>query len=165
MFRSTWPQIGRFIGTSLVLGCCLGQAKAQDGAGWKVVCGSVDRCTALVSLKNTETNARFAAIGLQIGKGGKEPAMIAFLPLGVELKPGFRAVVGGTAYDAQFEACFADGCRAVAPLPDGALDKWLSAEKVELQFFPFGADKPVSAAVPLTGLREALQEHGLLSAP
>ncbi|MDB5661653.1 MAG: Invasion associated locus family protein [Cypionkella sp.] len=141
-------------------------AVAQDSAGWKVSCiEGNERCTAVLSVQTADSGKSLAAIGIQIGRGGKEPAMIAILPLGVELKAGFRAVVAGKAYDAPFEACFADGCRAVAALPEGSLGAWITAASVQLQFFPFGSDNPVSAEVPLIGLREALDSKSLLKTP
>lgn len=142
-----------------------GPIHAQEDPGWKVTCVEVNRCTAVIAVKDASSEKSLAAIGIQISKGGKDPALVAFLPLGIELKPGFRAVVAGKVYDAAFEACFADGCRAIGPLPEGALEDWLAADTVQMQFFPYAADKPVAADIPLKGLREALESKSLLSAP
>lgn len=151
----------RGIAGALALGAAiagyLSMASAQEaGAGWQTVCGEGDRCTALLGLKDDKTGNIFASIGLQVGKGGSEPAIIAFVPLGVELKPGFRAVVAGQAFEAPYEVCLKDGCRAVGAIPAEALQTWLGADSVSVQFFPFGSDKPVAADAPLAGLREAL---------
>ena len=126
---------------------------------WKVLCDKGGRCTALLALTDTISHRLVGSIGLQIGKGGTEPAMIALLPLGVEIKPGFRAVISGQGFTAPFVVCLSDGCRASALLPPDALETWLAGDTLSFQFFPYGSAKPVSADAPITGLREALKDQ------
>lgn len=133
-------------------------AAAGPGAadGWKTTCTAERRCTALLVVADTATKRILASIGLQVGAGGSDPVMIAFLPLGIALTPGFRAVIGDKAFDAAYEVCYPDGCRATAPVAAGDLNLWLDGETVSLRFFPYGAEKPVAADTPLAGLRESL---------
>ncbi len=131
---------------------------AAAAGGWVTDCtedGS--RCTAMLALADAASGKPVASLGMQVGKGGAEPAMVAILPLGIEIRPGVRAVVAGQGFEAPVEACFPDGCRAVAPIPREALDLWLDGTAASLQFFPYGADRPVAVEAPLAGLRMALQ--------
>jgi invasion protein IalB len=110
------------------------EATVPEAQGWRTTCD--------------ETNARCA-----------EPMIIAFMPLGVALDAGFRAVIDGKSYQAPFQVCYPDGCRAVAPLPPEALAAWLAEPVLSFQFFPFSSDKPIAADVPLAGLKAALAQQ------
>jgi invasion protein IalB len=146
---------------ALMIAGGLSPARSEE-SGWRTTCADGGRCTALIAVADAETGRTLASVGIQVGKGGSEPVLIAFLPLGVALQPGFRAVIGRRAFDAPYEVCFPDGCRLTLPLTDADLPLWLDGEKVSLRFFPFGAERPVGVDAPLAGLRDALK--GVLSA-
>ena len=59
------------------------------------------------------------------------------------------------------DVCFPDGCRASAPLDAAQMSVLLSAPQADLQFFPFGAEAPVAAAVTLPDLRGSLSGAGV----
>jgi len=133
-------------------------APAVAAETWTTTCGEDGRCTARVTVSDTESGRVFASVGVQVGKDGAEPGLIVFAPLGVAVKPGFRAVINGQDFLVPFEVCYPDGCRAVAVITPAELEVWLTAETASLQFFPFESDKAVAADLPLAGLREALKD-------
>lgn len=154
----------RYFTAGLILALMTAVPTLAQDQDWKVTCNDSDRCTALLVVADAATKRTLASVGLQIGRGGTEPVMIALLPLGVDLRPGFRAVIGDKAFDAPYEVCFPDGCRAIAPIATDDLDLWLDADSISLRFFPSGSDKPVAADTPVKGLRSALADH-LAKAP
>jgi len=133
-------------------------APAAAAESWATTCDEGNRCTARVTVTDTKSGRVFASVGVQVGKDGAEPGLIVFAPLGVALKPGFRAVIDGQDFLVPFEVCYPDGCRAVAKFTPAELEVWLTAETASLQFFPFESDKAVAADLPLAGLREALKD-------
>jgi invasion protein IalB len=143
------------LAAALMMAGGLSPACSEEG-GWRTTCNDAGRCTALIAVADAETGRALASVGLQVGKGGSEPVLIAFLPLGVALQPGFRAVIGSRAFDGPYEVCFPDGCRLTMPLAEADLPLWLDGETVSLRFFPHGAERPVGVDAPLTGLRAAL---------
>ena len=143
---------------AVALSAVIGASAAQAAETWVTTCNEDNRCTARLTVRDVQNGRIFGSVGIQVGKGGAEPGLIVFAPLGVALKPGLRAVINGQTFEVPFEVCYPDGCRAVAKITPAELEVWLSAETAALQFFPFEFDKPVAADLPLTGLREALKE-------
>jgi len=136
------------------------EATVPEAQGWRTTCDETNaRCTALLAFSDQVSGKLIGSIGVQVGKGGAEPMIIAFMPLGVALDAGFRAVIDGKSYQAPFQVCYPDGCRAVAPLPPEALAAWLAEPVLSFQFFPFSSDKPIAADVPLAGLKAALAQQ------
>lgn len=127
--------------------------------GWKTTCADDgSRCTAILGLTATDSGKSLGSIGLQLGRGGTDPVLVAFTPLGVALEPGFRAVIGDQAFPAPFQVCYPDGCRAVVKLKPDELELLLSAPSLSFQLIPFSSDRPAAADVPLAGLKEALKD-------
>ena len=125
--------------------------------GWKTSCDAAGRCTAMLVVSDSQTKKVAGSIGVQMGKGGSDPILLAIVPLGVALKPGFRAVIGAKAFDAPYDTCYPDGCRAIAPIAPADLDTWLDAQTISLRFFPSGSERPIGLDVPTAGLRTALE--------
>ena len=127
-----------------------------DPGGWKTSCDASGRCTAMLVVSDAQTKKVAGMIGVQMGKGGSDPMLLAVVPLGVALKPGFRAVIGTKAFDAPYDTCYPDGCRAVAPIAAADLDTWLDAQTISLRFFPSTSERPIGLEAPTAGLRAAL---------
>lgn len=134
-------------------------ALAQDGPTGE--CDPVTgRCVG-VAVLNTEAGERFGTVGLQIGKDGSDPVLFAISPLGVAVQPGLRVVTDGAGdHELAIDACFPDGCRATLALDGETATAVIKAARWSLQFFPFGADKPLSADLDPAPLIEALRAAG-----
>ncbi|KGJ12969.1 hypothetical protein IX54_14165 [Paracoccus sanguinis] len=147
--------------------CCLAApALAADPSPSTQCEGDAGRCTLTLPLSIAAGKAGEqpvgAALGLQIGRSGEEPILFALAPLGTAVRPGLRVVLPGPVeVPLAVDVCFPDGCRASAPLDAAQMSALLSAPQADLQFFPFGAEAPVAAAVTLPDLRGSLTGAGV----
>ena len=134
---------------------------AGEGAPTAECGAEADRCTVSAVLA-TDTGERFGTIGLQMGRDGSEPVAFALTPLGIAVQPGVRIVINGKDdLPLAVDACFPDGCRATAALRPEQLAALAAAERLSLQFFAFGADKPLSGDLDAPGLGEAARAAGV----
>ena len=78
--------------------------------------------------------------------------------MGTATEPGLRLVHGASELAVPLQVCFPDGCRALAPLPPGALQAMDQAGTLEVRFFPWAADRPLAVPVPTTGLSDAVEQ-------
>ncbi|MFT4148983.1 MAG: invasion associated locus B family protein [Paracoccaceae bacterium] len=140
-------------------GLSLSAAAAEaESPAWPISCkGAV--CTASRTLQDTTSGRPVATILFAAAKGSPDLNIGAALPLGIALDAGARFVNGTTATPLTFEVCFPDGCRAMTRA--GVADAQAlaaAANGFDLQFFPYGQEKPVAITVPSDGLAEALVE-------
>lgn len=133
-------------------------ARAQDTAqAWDARCGT-DSCTISRGLKDAATGRLVATFLLSVPKGGGEVTAGVAVALGVAIAPGARFYAGGAEYPLAFEVCFPDGCRALRRFAADELARIAAAPEVELRFFPYGSDTPVSIMLPVEGLAGAIED-------
>ena len=135
-------------------------ALAQDGPDAE--CDEASGRCAAIAVLTSDSGERFGTVGIQIGKDGSDPFLVAIAPLGIAVAPGVRVVTDGSGdHDLAVDACFPDGCRATMAIAPDDLAAISGAERWSLQFFPFGADKPLSADLDPKPLIEGLRGAGV----
>ena len=129
---------------SLLLLMSSSASLAQDTQDdWNNSCNP-DTCTMSLSLYEQATDRRVATMLAVVTKGSDQINFGVALPLGTALDSGVRVLAGDTIIEIPFQVCFPDGCRALTGLTEDDLVALLSAETVDLRFFPYTSDKPVS---------------------
>lgn len=140
---------------ALVLSLAPAIGAAQEPTDWPTTC-EAGRCTLSRTVSDTITGRSVATLLLAFDKAGTDLRLGAALPLGVAVEPGARLILGGSTFEARYEVCFPDGCRAMATLPPDQLGPLGEAAAIELRFFSFGQEKPIAIEVRLEGLANAI---------
>lgn len=139
------------------LGCATGRA-APVSAGltapdnWIEECDGAGACRASRAMVERGTGQRAAILSIVVQKDSPGLLVSVIAPIGIAVEPGVRLIFGGMTQDAGVQVCYPDGCRAVAALETDAAETLLKAAQIDIRYFAFGADAPVSVTVPLDGL-------------
>jgi invasion protein IalB len=141
----------------LLLAASLHPAAAQTAAPeWKPAC-TADGCTLSRQLIDEATGNPVTTFLAFVPRGGGDISLGAALPLGMALEAGLRLVAGDTTIDIPYQVCFPDGCRALRETPAAVLEALDASETLDIRFFPFSAEAPVSVTMPLAGFAEAVE--------
>lgn len=130
---------------------------AQNADGWERSCNA-DLCTLTYPLRDTATDRRAATFLAVVTKDEATAQVGVAVPLGAALEAGVRLIAGDTVIDLPFEVCFPDGCRAMRRAGDATLDALSVPDQLDIRFFPFGNDSPISIIMPTEGLGDAIDE-------
>ena len=131
-------------------------SSAQGGDPWTVNCED-DACTISLALIAPDSNRRAATFLAVISAEEGGSRLAAAMPLGLAIEPGIRMIAGETVIDVPFQVCFPDGCRAVRDADAAMFDALAREETLDIRYFPFGEERPVSLKMPLDGLAGALE--------
>ena len=88
-----------------------------------------------------------------------EASLVVTTPLGIATEPGVRLIVDGQEWQANVRVCQPDGCRAAAQIDSNDLAILLQRTSIEIRFFIFGSEYPVSLELPIDGLIRAMAEQ------
>jgi invasion protein IalB len=146
----------RLLSLAMTLATLSFPAAAQDAVeGWDAKCGA-DSCTISRGLKDIARDKLVATFLVSVPKGDGAVTAGVAVALGVALVPGARFYSGGTEYALAFEVCFPDGCRALRTFEQAEMDQIGASAEMEVRFFPYGSDTPVSIMMPIEGLVAAI---------
>lgn len=127
-------------------------AAAQDT--WTSECDA-DSCAVSRAVADVESGQRVGTLLVVLDQDGTS-LVGAIVPLGSAMEPGLRLIHGSTEAAVPIQVCYPDGCRGLAPMDGAALDALATADTVDLRFFAFGTEAPISVPIPLVGLQGAV---------
>ena len=134
-----------------------GAAGAQEAERWDRSCDG-DRCTLTFPLVDAATERRVATFLAIVAKNEAESQLGVAVPLGAALEAGVRLIAGETVVNVTFQVCYPDGCRAMRRAGTATLDAITMSDQLDIRFFPFGNERPISIVMPTAGLTQAMDE-------
>lgn len=146
----------RFLAAKLaLLGLVLStHSQAQDGS-WVRECDE-EKCSLVRPLVEQGSNRRVATFLALVRREEALPVIGVAMPLGVALMPGVRVVLENTTMELPFQVCFPDGCRSLREVTRDEFDALSTADTLDIRFFPYASEKPVSVTMPLSGFKQAI---------
>ncbi|HXY59261.1 MAG TPA: invasion associated locus B family protein [Methylocystis sp.] len=125
---------------------------------WVKVCGQADpQTTACYTVRDFGPKADQPIMAFQVfdQKGATDKLVRVLLPLGLQLKPGFRISVDSSPFESGgYEVCFQAGCFAEAKLKSSLVDSMKKGQQVTLVVKNAGGAE-VTLKVPLAGFGKA----------
>ena len=88
-----------------------------------------------------------------------EASLVVTTPLGIATEPGVRLIVDGQEWQANVRVCQPDGCRATTQIDSDDLAVLLQRTSIEVRFFVFGSEHPISLELPIGGLVKAMAQQ------
>lgn len=131
------------------------QAQEVSPGDWVSDCED-DYCVFRKTLQFVGSDSAFALFEILIDVTNGEASIVLTAPLGVALQPGVRITVDEHEWLAPLKVCYQDGCRASVEMSNDDLALLLQKQSMNLRYIPFGADAPIEATLPLSGLVAAI---------
>lgn len=139
----------KFLGTCSLIALLIAPvaAGAQDAGEWASECNDTS-CTLSRTAVNPSNGQRAGTILAVVEKSSDTITIGAVAPLGIALEAGIRLVIGETSEIAKMDVCFPDGCRGLIQF---APSVFTGIENIDMRYFPFGSERPLSILIPLEG--------------
>lgn len=152
----------KFIAGVIAFAAGCGFASAQgDNAqneiigNWMYKCDE-GPCQVFLSLADDTTGETRLTWSFLYNAENDQLSAILNLPLGVAIPPGVRiAISASDNLNWPYQVCDEIGCRAVAIIDGATSTKFSDAEKVSVQFIPYGGKYAGSFDVPMEGFSAA----------
>ena len=145
----------------------IAQAKVGDRFGdWVFNCTAIaqDRTTCAVNqvLLNKETRQVVARFSVLREQDTNQPALIAVLPLGIDLTTGIMGAVDeNDAFEFKVQTCTRAGCIAKLALDDAVVKQMKAGKFLSATFTARGVQEPVQLVGSLNGIADAMAAIGI----
>ncbi len=131
-----------------------GSAAQAQTLGWASDCEG-DSC--LYSRTMRSALGDILTLDILVNANAGRASVVATLPLGTAIEPGVEVSTWGTTAQRAFRVCLEDGCRVAYDLDSIGFAGLLQSGQIDFMFYKFSQEVPVSVAVPLDGLKEAIR--------